>query len=545
MSDPTERRVPRATRRCARAAARAAAGGAGADRRRAAVRASAGATTAPRRCRAPVRARPRAGGHAACRHGAAAAARSIRPSRTRASRARSRTRSARRSCATPMRQGLPGTVLVPGPRARPAGHLPGQPHVPRPVARGPDVRGWPAAHDAPTCGDLRAPARSGDALAGRRAVRRSAGLRGVRRGTRRRTCAACARTAARSRSRSSAPIRRSWRGSRCRSRASSRAGRRTGAVPGLLARESTGRYRVLEHSSALIDLERVTSAKAAAERRHARRGGAHLDHAAARCRRAERGDPLGHRPTSRSTTSPAASSPALAVPSTRARRAAHRSGAAGRSPTRTCAARSRWRSTGARSRVSDGGDVAAGALAAARPAGAAARCRPIRRRLARCCAVRAPRDARFDLWAEPGAQARVARSIAKQLAAVGVQVNVRVASAGERPARRAGLDPVAVAGLRRPRCDLHAARRCARRRPAGRRRGARAAASRAWPEMRAARRSGASTSVSAQVDLARFRCCVQTFLRRSRPCWWEEAPIRCSTSTSRCSPHDHDCTPTP
>src|SRR4029077_20828027 len=39
----------------------------------------------------------------------------------------------------------------------------------------------------------------------------------------------------------------------------------------------------------------------------------------------------------------------------------------------------------------------------------------------------------FDLWAEQGAQARVARAIAAQLAAVGVQVTVRVAAAGARP----------------------------------------------------------------------------------------------------------------
>ena len=47
----------------------------------------------------------------------------------------------------------------------------------------------------------------------------------------------------------------------------------------------------------------------------------------------------------------------------------------------------------------------------------------------------------FDLWAEQGAQARVARSIAAQLAGVGVQITVRVAAAGARPGdARAGIE---------------------------------------------------------------------------------------------------------
>ena len=69
----------------------------------------------------------------------------------------------------------------------------------------------------------------------------------------------------------------------------------------------------------------------------------------------------------------------------------------------------------------------------------------------------------LDLWAEPGAQARVARAIARQLAAIGVKVNVRVARPVERPADARGLDRVADADLRRSGGDLHPARRCARR----------------------------------------------------------------------------------
>jgi hypothetical protein len=39
----------------------------------------------------------------------------------------------------------------------------------------------------------------------------------------------------------------------------------------------------------------------------------------------------------------------------------------------------------------------------------------------------------LDLWAEPGARARIARSIADQLAAIGVHVDVHDARADERP----------------------------------------------------------------------------------------------------------------
>ena len=68
------------------------------------------ATTAP----AAVRCRGRDGRRRCASSRRSRCRRSIRRSRTRASRAPSRTRSARRSCATRMPQGLPGTVIVPG-----------------------------------------------------------------------------------------------------------------------------------------------------------------------------------------------------------------------------------------------------------------------------------------------------------------------------------------------------------------------------------------------------------------------------------------------
>ena len=138
---------------------------------------------------------------------------------------------------------------------------------------------------------------------------------------------------------------------------------------------------------------------------------------------------------------------------------------------------------------------------------------------------------RLPLWAEPGAQARVARAIGDQLAQIGVQVDVHVASAAERPSGARAwiewLDPAYgdPAAIFMPLADA-----------LGRiEKGAQAARSqsactepRGSPAMRAGPRSGVSTSASVPVALAQFRCCVQTFLHRSRPCWWEEAPIRCS-----------------
>ena len=89
----------------------------------------------------------------------------------------------------------------------------------------------------------------------------------------------------------------------------------------------------------------------------------------------------------------------------------------------------RWRSTGTRWRVPTAGTWRRRARCCSTRRRVAP-CPPIPRALARSCAAPGPRNTRLDLWAEPGAQARVARSIARQFAAVGVQVTVRV---GARP----------------------------------------------------------------------------------------------------------------
>ena len=233
------------------------------------------------------------------------------------------------------------------------------------------------------------------------------------------------------------------------------------AVPGLLARDATGRYRVLEHSSAVIDLQRATTTTTVPS------GG--TPGAAARISITRLPDAAALQTAIRSGSAdvslddlPGASSPALAVPSTALAVLRLDPEEPPLSDERVRHALSLALDRHALA-VSDGGDVVpARSLLLDPQARAALPADPSRARaLLRSAGAE---NTRLDLWAEPGAQARVARSIATQLAAVGVQVTVRV---GERPRRRAGLDPVAVPGLRRPGRDLHAARRCPRRRPAG------------------------------------------------------------------------------
>ena len=201
-------------------------------------------------------------------------------------------------------------------------------------------------------------------------------------------------------------------------------------VPDLLAREATGRYRVLEHSSAVIDLQRARAATVVPS------GGSPGAAARISITRLPDAEALGTAIRSGSADVslddvPASSSPALAVPSTALAVLRLDPSQPPLSDEHVRQALSLALDRRALA-VSDGGDVVPARSLLLDPQ--APRALPADPARARTLLRRAGAEGtHFDLWAEQGAQARVARSIATQFAGVGVHVTVRVASARARP----------------------------------------------------------------------------------------------------------------
>ncbi len=202
-------------------------------------------------------------------------------------------------------------------------------------------------------------------------------------------------------------------------------------VPDLLARQATGRYRVAEHTSAVIDLARVRRTSAVPDG-DAPGAAAHVSITrVADAAALERSVRAGTADLSLDDV-PGTTAPSLAVPSTAlaVMRIDPRRWPLSDENVRRALSLALDRRLLA---LSDGGDVEPARSLLLDPQAPSATSPDADAARALLRTAGAEGTLRLALWAEPGSQERVARAIASQLSVVGIGVEVRVATAAERP----------------------------------------------------------------------------------------------------------------
>ena len=203
------------------------------------------------------------------------------------------------------------------------------------------------------------------------------------------------------------------------------------AVPGLLAEQATGRYRVVEHTSSLIDLTRV-STRSAVPSDGSPGAAAHIS-----ITKLSSPEALGEEIAAGTADIslddlPDSPAPSLTVPSSALAvlRLNPSNWPLSDEDVRSALSLALDRRALA---TADGGDVVAdrSLLLDPQAPGAGSPDLAAARSLLRTAGAEG--TLQLEIWAEPGAEARVAEAIVVQLGAVGVRATVRVAPASERP----------------------------------------------------------------------------------------------------------------